>query len=80
MSTVWFPSGSKFSTFTPSVLLGFAATIGILTKFVRIPYTIALVVAGLAVALFGDELVAGVKITEELVLVLFLPPLLLPLP
>jgi CPA1 family monovalent cation:H+ antiporter len=58
------------------VLLGFAATVAILTKFIRVPYTIALVVAGLAVALIGEDLVEGVKITEELVLVLFLPPLL----
>ncbi|MHC4127824.1 MAG: cation:proton antiporter [Planctomycetota bacterium] len=55
-------------------LLGFAATVGILTKFVKVPYTVALVVAGLVVANFGRD--AGVKITEELVLVLFLPPLL----
>jgi CPA1 family monovalent cation:H+ antiporter len=57
-------------------LLGFAATVGILTKFVRIPYTIALVVAGLIVAQLGEDLARQVKITEELVLVLFLPPLL----
>ncbi|MHC4419957.1 MAG: hypothetical protein ACYS1E_05120, partial [Planctomycetota bacterium] len=47
-------------------LLGFAATVGILTKFVKVPYTVALVVAGLVVANFGRD--AGVKITEELVL------------
>ncbi|MHC4612316.1 MAG: cation:proton antiporter [Planctomycetota bacterium] len=56
-------------------LLGFAATVGILTKFVRIPYTIALVLAGLLVAVLHAAPEA-VKITEELVLVLFLPPLL----
>ena len=56
-------------------LLGFAATVGILTKFVKIPYTIALVLAGLAVAVL-DAAPQEVKITEELVLVLFLPPLL----
>jgi CPA1 family monovalent cation:H+ antiporter len=58
------------------VLLGFAATVAILTKFIRIPYTIALVLAGLAVAILGHDLVSDVKITEDLVLVLFLPPLL----
>jgi CPA1 family monovalent cation:H+ antiporter len=57
-------------------LLGFAATVGILTKFIKIPYTIALVVAGLIVAQLGADLARQVKITEELVLVLFLPPLL----
>ncbi|MHC4219781.1 MAG: cation:proton antiporter domain-containing protein, partial [Planctomycetota bacterium] len=56
-------------------LLGFAATVGILTKFIRIPYTIALVLAGLAVAVLHAA-PTTVKITEELVLVLFLPPLL----
>jgi CPA1 family monovalent cation:H+ antiporter len=56
-------------------LLGFAATVGILTKFVRIPYTIALVLAGLVVAVLHAA-PPEVKITEELVLVLFLPPLL----
>ena len=56
-------------------LMGFAAIIGVLTKFIRIPYTIALVLAGLVVALLGLA-PHDVKITEELVLVLFLPPLL----
>jgi len=56
-------------------LLGFAAIIGVLTKFIRIPYTIALVLAGLVVALMGLA-PHDVKLTEELVLVLFLPPLL----
>ncbi len=56
-------------------LLGFATTVGVLTKFVKIPYTIALVLAGLVVALLGAA-PQDLKITEELVLVLFLPPLL----
>lgn len=56
-------------------LLGFAATVGVLTKFVRIPYTIALVLAGLLVAVLHAA-PEGVVITEELVIVLFLPPLL----
>ncbi len=56
-------------------LLGFAATVAVLTKFVRIPYTIALVLAGLVVAVL-QLAPPGVEITEELVLVLFLPPLL----
>jgi CPA1 family monovalent cation:H+ antiporter len=57
------------------VLLGFAATVGILTKFVRVPYTVALVVAGLLVAVLHAA-PQTVQITEDLVLVLFLPPLL----
>jgi CPA1 family monovalent cation:H+ antiporter len=56
-------------------LLGFAATVGILTKFIRIPYTIALVLAGLVVATLHAA-PPDVAITEEMVLVWFLPPLL----
>ena len=56
-------------------MLGFAVTVAVLTKFIKIPYTIALVLAGLVVAVLhiAPEQVA---ITEDLVLVLFLPPLL----
>ncbi|MHC4447095.1 MAG: cation:proton antiporter [Planctomycetota bacterium] len=56
-------------------LLGFAATVAVLTKFVKIPYTVALVLAGLVVAVL-QVAPAELAITEELVLVLFLPPLL----
>lgn len=56
-------------------LLGFAATVAVMTKFVRIPYTIALVLAGLAVAVLQAAPEDAV-ITEDLVIVLFLPPLL----
>ena len=47
-------------------LLGFAATVAVLTKFVRIPYTIALVLAGLVVAV-PQLAPPGVEITDELV-------------
>ena len=56
-------------------LLAFATVIGVLSKFVKLPYTIALVLAGLAVALLGAA-PDGVVITDELILVLCLPPLL----
>jgi CPA1 family monovalent cation:H+ antiporter len=56
-------------------LLGFAVTVAILTKFIRIPYTIALVLAGLVVAILHAA-PEEVRITEELVFVLLLPPLL----
>ena len=58
-----------------SVLLGLAVVIAVLTKFVRIPYTIALVLAGLLVAILGAA-PEGAVITQELVFALFLPPLL----
>jgi CPA1 family monovalent cation:H+ antiporter len=56
-------------------LLAVAVVIGVLTRFVRVPYTVALVLAGLAITVSGAA-PAGVYITEELVLLLFLPPLL----
>jgi CPA1 family monovalent cation:H+ antiporter len=56
-------------------LLGGAAVVGVLTKFIRLPYTIALVLAGLVVAIVEAAPPEAV-ITHDLVLVLFLPPLL----
>ncbi len=56
-------------------LVAVAAVIGVLVKFIKVPYTVALVLAGLAIALAGGA-PAGVFITQDLVLVLFLPPLL----
>jgi len=56
-------------------LLGGAAVVGVMTKFIRLPYTIALVLAGLLVAIFKAAPPEAV-ITHDLVFVLFLPPLL----
>ncbi|MGY8752800.1 MAG: cation:proton antiporter [Phycisphaerales bacterium] len=56
-------------------LLAFATVVGVLAKFVKVPYTIALVLAGLLVAVLGAA-PDGVVITQELILVLLLPPLL----
>jgi CPA1 family monovalent cation:H+ antiporter len=56
-------------------LLAFATVVGVFAKLVRVPYTIALVLAGLAVAILGAA-PGGVVITQELILVLLLPPLL----
>lgn len=56
-------------------LLAFATIVGVLAKFVRVPYTIALVLAGLLVAVLGAA-PGSVVITQELILVLLLPPLL----
>ena len=55
-------------------LLAFATVVGVCAKFVRVPYTIALVLAGLAVAILGAA-PEGIVITQELILVLLLPPL-----
>ncbi|MBC8203224.1 MAG: sodium:proton antiporter [Planctomycetes bacterium] len=56
-------------------LLAFATVIGVFAKFIKVPYTIALVFAGLLVAVLGAA-PGGVVITQELILVLLLPPLL----
>jgi CPA1 family monovalent cation:H+ antiporter len=56
-------------------LLAFATVVGVFAKFVKVPYTIALVLAGLLVAVMGAA-PGGVVITQELILVLLLPPLL----
>ncbi len=56
-------------------LLAFATVVGVFAKLVRVPYTIALVLAGLAVAILGAA-PGSVVITQELILVLLLPPLL----
>jgi len=56
-------------------LLAFATVVGVCAKFIKVPYTIALVLAGLAVAILGAA-PGGVVITQELILVLLLPPLL----
>ncbi|MBC8201635.1 MAG: cation:proton antiporter, partial [Planctomycetes bacterium] len=56
-------------------LLTFATVIGVFAKFIKVPYTITLVLAGLVVAVLGAA-PGGVVITQELILVLLLPPLL----
>lgn len=56
-------------------LLGIAVVVGVLTKFVRVPYTVALVLTGLGVAILGLA-PQGATITHDLVFILFLPPLL----
>jgi CPA1 family monovalent cation:H+ antiporter len=56
-------------------LLLIAAAVGVATRIVRIPYTVALVVVGLVIALFKLA-PPDAKLSQDLVLVLFLPPLL----
>jgi len=56
-------------------LLAFATVVGVGAKFVKVPYTIALVLAGLVVAILGAAPGSAV-ITHELIIVLLLPPLL----
>ena len=55
-------------------LLLVAVAVAVLAKRLHLPYTVALVLAGLAVgALWQGE---GIEISEDLILLIFLPPLL----
>ncbi len=55
-------------------LLLIACAVGIVVKFVRLPYTIALVLVGLFVGM--TKLLPEIPLTKELVFLLILPPLL----
>jgi CPA1 family monovalent cation:H+ antiporter len=57
------------------VLVTLVASVGVLSKFVRVPYTVALVIVGLVLALFAPRVMPA-HLTEQMVLLLFLPPLL----
>ncbi len=56
-------------------LLVIAAATGVAVRFVKIPYTVALVVVGLIIAVF-ELAPREALLNQELVLILFLPPLL----
>jgi len=58
------------------VLLLIASLVGMLARRARLPYTLALVLAGLAIGFFRVDALRGVSLTPELLLLLFLPPLL----
>jgi CPA1 family monovalent cation:H+ antiporter len=55
-------------------LMIIAAIVAIAVKYIRLPYTIALVITGLVLGFAGVEL--GVLLTPELIFLIFLPPLL----
>lgn len=55
-------------------LLGVVALVAVVTRFIHVPYTVALVVAGLALGVFGG--VFAVPLTEGVILEVFLPALL----
>lgn len=54
------------------------SVVAIVTKYIRLPYTIALVVTGLAIALLPDDMVSALQLplTSNLILFIFLPALL----
>ena len=55
-------------------LLLIAVTVAVITKYIRIPYTISLVLVGLLVG--TSRIIEGVELSEEVVFYIFLPPLL----
>ncbi|MCB0166127.1 MAG: cation:proton antiporter, partial [Anaerolineae bacterium] len=55
-------------------LLVVASLVAIVIQRIRLPYTVALVLVGLGLSFFQDMLT--IELTEELILALFLPPLL----
>ena len=58
------------------ILLLVASLVGMLARRSRVPYTLALVVAGLGISFVHLPALSDVALTPELLLLLFLPPLL----
>jgi monovalent cation:H+ antiporter, CPA1 family len=58
------------------VMLLIAALVGVVARHLRLPYTLALVVAGLVLGLLHVEALHGVELNKDLLLLLFLPALL----
>ena len=54
-------------------LLLIAILVAIAVKYIRLPYTIALVLCGLVISLVGFK---GISLSEELIMLIFLPPLI----
>lgn len=55
-------------------LLIVGAIVGVAVKYIKLPYTIALVIAGLMMGFAGID--PGIPLTPELIFLVFLPPLL----
>ena len=58
------------------ILLLIASLVGITAQRVRIPYTLALVLAGLVLSFIKLEALSDLELTPDLLMLLFLPPLL----
>ncbi len=58
------------------ILLLIASLVGMVARRIRVPYTLALVVAGLSLSFLELESLKGLALTPDLLLLLFLPPLL----
>ena len=59
-----------------AALLLIAALVGMGARRLKLPYTLALVLAGLALGFVHLPALDGLALTPELLLLLFLPPLL----
>ncbi|MEA3255814.1 MAG: Na+/H+ antiporter [Candidatus Altiarchaeota archaeon] len=57
-------------------LLLIAVLVAIAVKYIRLPYTIALVLCGAVIGVSGVEWIEGIELSEELILFIFLPALL----
>ncbi len=64
----------EFQLYEFIALLLTACAVGVAVKFIRLPYTIALVIVGLLVGIF--KLIPEVPLTKDVVFLLILPPLL----
>ncbi len=58
------------------ILLLIASVVGIFARRIRLPYTLALVLAGLTLSFIQLEALSDVNLTADLLMLLFLPPLL----
>ncbi|MCZ7580887.1 MAG: cation:proton antiporter [Fimbriimonadaceae bacterium] len=64
----------KLSIESIEILLLVAGFVAMLARRIRVPYTVALVAAGLAVAVVGVG--GGMALSKELIFTAFLPPLI----
>jgi CPA1 family monovalent cation:H+ antiporter len=77
MSAILLAAESSEIEVTETLVVGVmlvAALVGIAVSRLRLPYTVALVLVGLALSLFG--VFQSINLTDELILLVFLPPLL----
>jgi CPA1 family monovalent cation:H+ antiporter len=73
-STVMPANDLHFAVSTLMVLLLIASSVAMATKWIRVPYTLALVIVGLAIS--PMHFLPNIHISPELILLIFLPALL----
>ena len=55
------------------LLLLIVSIVAIVVRRIRVPYTVALVLVGLFITIFEQDI--AIEVTDELILALFVPPL-----